>query len=41
MMKMRRNFMAKVEERRMRVMANKVEMRMKGFFEVSENENED
>jgi hypothetical protein len=41
MVKMRMNFKAKVKERRMRVMANKVEMRMKGLFEVSEDENED
>jgi hypothetical protein len=32
--------MAKVKERRMRVMANKVEMQMKGLFEVSEDEYE-
>jgi hypothetical protein len=31
MMKMRMNFMAKLKERRMRVMANELKMRIKGF----------
>jgi hypothetical protein len=39
--KMRMNLMAKVGERRMRVMANKVEMRIKGLFEESEDAYED
>jgi hypothetical protein len=38
MMKMRMNFVAKVEERTMKIMSNEVEMRMKGLFEVSEDE---